>query len=292
MKGSKTEWVQSLEESGSIGTYHDDVLHRLDNVLSLLYKKGIKAIISPHDGGSLGGANGCDPYCNKYHNSDNFYGNNSAKSDYDKRIAHILNYNSPNFKKPWSQLSEVILAFDIQNEPMINAVDKLKQNDPDDWICGRAGHMKDIINGSGVKVATGGIGGSEYCCDHEFNIIDKALYCSAIDIISVHGYMNQASQWAYFIPKLEQQAAAQGKHLMIEEWGVAKDPSGQFNEQVKVFNDAGVPWVSESYELQLIISMNSVHLRSFYFFYTVDVLAGDSRQRSVPVLLRRVLLQQ
>lgn len=51
-----------------------------------------------------------------------------------------------------------------------------------------------------VKVATGGIGGSDYCCDHEFNIIDKALYCSAIDIISVHGYMSTAAQWSYFIP--------------------------------------------------------------------------------------------
>ena len=56
--------------------------------------------------------------------------------------------------------------------------------------------------------------------------------------------MNAANQWGYFIPKLEQQAAAQGKHLMIEEWGVSKDPSGQFGDQVKIFNDAGVPWVS------------------------------------------------
>ena len=244
VKGSQTYYVQNLEEQGSIGTYHSDVLSKLDNVLKLLHAKGMKAIISPHDGGSIGGANGCDPYCKKYGNSDNFYVN--ARGDYDNRLAYILNYVSPNFGKKWSQLSEVILAFDIQNEPMINSVEKLKNNDPDDWICGRAGNMKKLINGSGVKVATGGLGGSEYCCDHEFNIIDKALYCSAIDIISIHGYMGNAGQWSYFIPKLEQQAAAQGKHLMIEEWGVTKDPAGQFNDQVQVFNNAGIPWVRTS----------------------------------------------
>ncbi len=124
VKGSKTTYVQVLEESGSIGTYHPDVLHRLDNVLSLLHKRGMKAIISPHDGGSIGGANGCEAYCNKYGNSNNFYSNNNAKSDYDNRLAYILNYTSPNFGKKWSQLSEVILAFDIQNEPMIDAVNK------------------------------------------------------------------------------------------------------------------------------------------------------------------------
>jgi mannan endo-1,4-beta-mannosidase len=112
----------------------------------------MKAIISPHDGGSIGGSNGCDAYCKKYGNSENFYSNNNAKSDYDNRLAHILNFESPHFKKKWSQLSEVILAFDLQNEPMINAQDKAQNNDPDDWLCGRAGNMKKHIGSSGVKV--------------------------------------------------------------------------------------------------------------------------------------------
>jgi mannan endo-1,4-beta-mannosidase len=100
---------------------------------------------------------------------------------------------------------------------MIASTGKLQNNDPDYWLCGRAGNMKNILGSSvgppphssssklttlqAVKVATGGIGGSDYCCDHEFNIIDKALYWSAIDIISVHGYMSTAAKWSYFIPK-------------------------------------------------------------------------------------------
>jgi hypothetical protein len=56
--------------------------------------------------------------------------------------------------------------------------------------------------------------------------------------------MKKASDWSYFIPKLSDQAAAQGKHLMIEEWGVPTDSSyDSVAEQAAVFNGAGVPWV-------------------------------------------------
>ncbi|CZR58020.1 uncharacterized protein PAC_07910 [Phialocephala subalpina] len=132
------------------------------------------------------------------------------------------------------------LAFDIQNEPMIASPGKLQNNDPDDWICGRARNMKKVLGSSAVKVGTGGIGGSEYS-GHEYNIINKSLYCSAIDILSVHGYMGQASQWAAYIPKLADQGAAQGKHVMVEEWGVGTDSSyDSIATQATVFNNAGV----------------------------------------------------
>ena len=241
IKGSLVTSVPSLETT--IGTFDDTVLHALDPILSQLASYGMKAIISPHDAGVLGGANGCDAYCNKYGSSDNFYSSTSAKADYDRRLAHILNFVSPSSGKRWADWWQAVAAFDIQNEPLIGSVGKLQANDPDDWICGRAGNMKTLIAGSGVRIATGGVGGSEYCCDHEFNIISKVLYCAAIDIISVHGYMTSASQWAYFIPSLSQQAAAQNKLLMIEEWGVTGSPAGQFAEQVAVLNGAGVPWM-------------------------------------------------
>jgi len=239
VKGSQCNGVPNFEDN--IGSYNYETLAALDNVLVKLHKNGIKALIAPHDANMLNGANGNDCYGHAYGNSDNFYGSDQAKQQYDNRMAAILNYKSPNFGRPWSQMSDVILGFDIQNEPMIGSVDKLQQNDPDDWLCGRAGNMKKIIGNSGVKIATGGVGGSEYCCDHEFNIIDKVLYCDAIDILSVHGYMSEGSQWAYFIPSLSDKAASQGKHLMIEEWGIKDGMS--FSDQVNVFNGAGVPWM-------------------------------------------------
>jgi mannan endo-1,4-beta-mannosidase len=126
---------------------------------------------------------------------------------------------------------------------MIASPGKLAVNDPGDWLCGRAGNMKAILGSSAVKIATGGVGGSQYD-GHEYNLLSKALYCSATDIMSVHGYMYQASNWGEFIPSLAGQAAAQGKHLMIEEWGVGTSSSmDSIADQAAVFNDNGVPWL-------------------------------------------------
>jgi mannan endo-1,4-beta-mannosidase len=56
--------------------------------------------------------------------------------------------------------------------------------------------------------------------------------------------MSQASQWSYFIPSLSDQAAAQNKHLMIEEWGVGTASSmDSIADQAAVFNNNGVPWL-------------------------------------------------
>jgi mannan endo-1,4-beta-mannosidase len=52
--------------------------------------------------------------------------------------------------------------------------------------------LKKLLDSSTVKVATGGIGGSQICCNHEWNLLNKVLYCRAIDISSVHGYMGKA----------------------------------------------------------------------------------------------------
>src|SRR4051794_11408801 len=69
-------------------------------------------------------------------------------------------------------------------------------------------------------------------------------FSSAIDILSVHGYMTKASQWGAYFPKLADKGAAQGKHVMVEEWGVGTDASyDSIATQAAVFNNAGVPWL-------------------------------------------------
>ena len=257
VKASTTVAIPELEPT-AVGSFNDAVLAALDNTFKIAHDNGIKVILSPHDGnllppaGSSTGYNGCDVYCKKYGSSDTFYSSTAAEADYDNRIAHVLNYKSPNFGKSWSQLSEVIMAFDIQNEPLVASPGKLQANDPDDWLCGRAGNMKKIINNSGVKIATGGVGGSQYQ-NHEYNAISKVLYCSAVDILGVHGYMNTVGGWSPYIPSLEKTAAGQGKHLMIEEWGVTT-VNGQFDAQAANFNNNGIPWVSIPLCLGLIIS--------------------------------------
>lgn len=246
MKGSTNVKALPPLES-TVGTYDPTVLNALDDTLKLLHANGIKAIISPHNANSLTGDAECDAYCKKYTSASNFYSSSDAKADYDARLKTILNYKSKNFGKKWKDLDDVILAFNLQNEPLIKQIDALNANDPDDWLCGRAGFLREVLGSSKIKVATGGVGGSQYCCDHEFNLLDKALRCNAIDILSVHGYMSKASDWAYFITgdkSVLKQANAAGKHVMVEEWGVSTSYEDNFDKQVKVFNDGGIPWVS------------------------------------------------
>lgn len=241
--------MPSFEDT--VGQYNNEVLKALDNTLALLHKSNIKAIISPHDANQLTNTDGrCDSYCQKYEKTAaTFYSSSDAKADYDARISAILNFKSPNFgNKAWKDLSKVIYAFDLQNEPMISNPENLSANDPDDWVCGRAGEMRKVLGASEVLVATGGIGGSHYCCDHEFNLIEKALQCDTIDILSVHSYMSKAGDWAYYITgdkSVLRLANEHNKLVMVEEWGVAADSQDNFAKQVKVFNDAGVPWVSK-----------------------------------------------
>lgn len=245
-KGSNLNAIPQLETT--VGQYDTTVLKALDDTLKLLHENNIKAIISPHNANALGGGSAeCDAYCKKYGAAANFYSSAAAKADYDARIRTILNFKSPNFgNKPWKDLREVIWAIDLQNEPLITNPEKAAANDPDDWVCGRAGEMRKELGTSNILVATGGIAGSHYCCDHEFNLIEKALRCDALDILSVHSYMSKASDWAYFITgaKSVLRTANQAKKLvMVEEWGVAVGNQDNFEKQVKVFNDAGIPWL-------------------------------------------------
>tara|TARA_R110002060_G_scaffold44418_3_gene55815 strand:+ start:300 stop:671 length:372 start_codon:yes stop_codon:yes gene_type:complete len=56
--------------------------------------------------------------------------------------------------------------------------------------------------------------------------------------------MTETQQWGAYFPKVADQGAAQGKHVMVEEWGVGTDDSyDSIATQAAVFNNAGVPWL-------------------------------------------------
>ena len=60
-KGSSIPTPINELEPTTIGTFDDGVLNALDGVLAKLVAKGMKAIISPHDGNAFG-VNSCDVY--------------------------------------------------------------------------------------------------------------------------------------------------------------------------------------------------------------------------------------
>ncbi|KAL6808482.1 glycoside hydrolase family 5 protein [Trichoderma sp. SZMC 28015] len=225
----------------TIGSYNWDNLAKVDKVLAQLAAKGMKAIISPHDGNvihstSVNTPNGCDVYCTTYRTS--FYSNAQAQAQYDARIKAILTYKSPSSGLAWGNWSEAILAFDLQNEPFQFTNDG-QNGDPSNWLCGRAQNFKKYITDSNIKVATGGIGGDQV---HGYNLLSKALTCSAIDIISIHAYVGDASTWGYLLPGFESTAAANNKLLHVEEWGVQTSYGSNFDAQAASLNAQGIPW--------------------------------------------------
>lgn len=225
----------------TLGTYNYQTLTGVDNVLAQLAAKGIKAIISPHDGNLIHGSgtagNGCDVYCSAYGTS--FYSNSAAQAYYDARIKAILTYKSPSSGKTWGSWSDAILGFDLQNEPFQFTSDGAN-NDPSGWLCGRAKNFKQYITDSNIKVATGGIGGDQ---SHNYNMLSAALKCSSIHLMSVHGYVGDASTWGSILPNFESQASSNGKLLYVEEWGVASNYNSGFDAQAAAINAQKIPWV-------------------------------------------------
>ncbi|KAL6876829.1 glycoside hydrolase family 5 protein [Trichoderma novae-zelandiae] len=230
--------VQDFETT--IGQYNWDSLAKVDKVLAQLAAKGMKAIISPHDGNVIHDSdtegNGCDIYCNTYRTS--FYDNSNAQTQYDARIKAILTYKSPSSGLQWGNWSQAILAFDLQNEPFQFTSDGAN-NDPSNWLCNRATNFKKYITDSNIKVATGGIGGDQV---HGYNLLSKALTCSSIDIMSIHAYVGQADTWGSLLPGFESTAASNNKLLHVEEWGVQTDYSSGFDDQAVSLNAQGIPW--------------------------------------------------
>ena len=241
VKGSNV--VRGVSEfETTIGTYNWDTLAAVDVVLSKLAAKGMKAIISPHDGNDVhdgdSGGNGCDIYCKTYHSG--FYSSSTAQAQFDARIKAILTYKSPTSGMVWGNWSEAILAFDLENEPFQFTSDGAN-NDPSNWLCGRAKTFKNYITDSNIKVATGGIGGDQ---SHGHNMLAKALSCSEIDLMSVHAYVGDASTWGAILPGMQSQCANNNKLLYVEEWGVATSYHDNFNSQSAAINGQAIPWVS------------------------------------------------
>lgn len=241
VKGSNV--VKTISDfEPTIGQYNYDSLAAVDAILAQMVAKGMKAIISPHDGNVIHDPkvevpNGCDEYCKKY--STTFYKDRTAQTQYDARIKTILTYKSPSSGLTWGNWSQAILAFDLQNEPFQFTNDGAN-NDPSGWLCGRAANFKKYIQDPNIKVATGGIGGDQ---SHNHNMLPAALECPSIDLMSVHAYVGDASTWGAIMPKFESSSAAHNKLVYIEEWGVDTSYRSNFDSQAAAINRAGYPWV-------------------------------------------------
>ncbi|KAI8583576.1 hypothetical protein K450DRAFT_204653 [Umbelopsis ramanniana AG] len=241
IKGCTNSAVNDVEV-GTPGNWDDTILGMIDTLISEAMPRGIKLIIAPHDRYALG----CwqsDVYVSKYNipttncatatnDASIFYTNANAIADYDNRLKHILAHKYTD-GTPWSQLSNGIFAFNIENEAMghMNMADN-------QWWCHRSGTIRTALGSSSIYVSTGG--GADWTDSLNY----YNFYCTDIDIIGIHSY-DGTSAINSNLPGAINTAKQQGKLLMMEEWGVtgndATKASGMAS-QIQALNGYGVPW--------------------------------------------------
>ncbi|CAJ2505938.1 Uu.00g000680.m01.CDS01 [Anthostomella pinea] len=242
VKGSKiTQKVPALETT--LGEYNSDTLDALDVVINKLAQKGIKSLISPHDGNSLLGDYRKDVYFDKW-GAKSFYTDSDALDAYKKRIDYIFNYQGKTSGKVWKNWGDAIMAFDLQNEPMSADNSVCTGGDTGKWLCQTAQHMRETLGADNpIKIATGGIGGDD---SHGCTTLSAATQCDQIDLIAAHKYAGKQSsnpsQWSNSASNWI--SKSNGKLVFVEEWGVntgSSDPTTELAAEADDINSVAVP---------------------------------------------------
>ncbi|KAK7414955.1 hypothetical protein QQX98_006280 [Neonectria punicea] len=227
----------------------------------------MKVILSLHNANLLGKAASddfCDAYCHYLHDNGiewhGFYTNDEMRKRLKDRYSQILTkYESPNFGTTWNKLSNVVLAIDLENEPMVG--DSNMENDFGDWICDMATHLKDTCGLSGIAVSTGGTRGADWGdappATVRQNWPNDVFECKAVDIIAFHGYYpDNGEAWLNLFSGeelngvLRPKALKYNKLVMVEEWSYTRGEDDNFANQkadIKTHGQAlnlrGIPWL-------------------------------------------------
>jgi len=162
-----------------------------------------------------------------------FYTNSDAIADFDNRLRHILNFQSPNFGVPWHQLSDAIFAFEVENEAM-GHMDVVAPN----WWCDRATTIRNVLGTWGIQISTGG------GTDLPTSLQSQFFSCADLQIIALHDYNLDPSYVASHVDSGKSQALASGKRLLYEEFGaLGSDKQSQISTVVSKLISTGVPWM-------------------------------------------------
>lgn len=241
-KGSSAVAVNDLE-TVAVGQYDDTILRLIDNLASEAHARDIKLVIAMHDRYSLG-CWATDAYVGKYNlpttncehgvpDSSIFYTNSDAIADFDNRLRHILNFQSPNFGVPWHQLSDAIFAFEVENEAM-GHMDVVAPN----WWCDRDTTIRNVLGTWGIQISTGG------GTDLPTSLQSQFFSCADLQIIALHDYNLDPSYVASHVDSGKSQALASGKRLLYEEFGaLGSDKQSQISTVVSKLISTGVPWM-------------------------------------------------
>ncbi|OAG07068.1 uncharacterized protein CC84DRAFT_1117139 [Paraphaeosphaeria sporulosa] len=286
-----------------VGEFDRALLNQFDDTLAAIHRISegkTKVIIAPHDAHALRGSNNvpCDGYCKKLDGAFlDFYSQEEYRTYYKTRLeVFFRHYASKNFGgRPWSELSEVILGVDVQNEPW-SGIWPIPAGEA--WLCDIATHLKDVIGlgDNNIAVITGGISGPQ-TVDGIQNTPDSAWNCPAVDVIGIHGYFAQGEEetagtpWTkMFLPGNTLTGRATDKKLLlVEEWSYMNTDLGLNYKKQAIFdqgnalNYRGIPWIYShlTFKDEGTSPKISITRESNYAIGALsDVLTRASRSRS------------
>jgi len=261
-KGNPKSQFPDVESSlGNFVNPLSSVLDRYDDMLYDVFSLSggrMKVLLSLHDANMIAGhTKPCDAYCqymvDRGMGWGSFYTDGALRQAFKNRLRNILvNYKSKNFGgRSWGQLSEVIMAINLENEPGVGMRQDLVIGTG--WICDISTFLRSILV-SRIGIATGAIGGG---LSGSNNFPDEVFSCSAVDIISLHGYFSSSSgtpagqPWCQLLSassSVLSRAKASGKLIFAEEWAYNND---DLSSNIKVtditsqghsLNALGIPW--------------------------------------------------
>lgn len=260
-KGNPKSQFPDVESSlGNFVNPLSSVLDRYDDMLYDVYSLSggrMKVLLSLHDANMIAGhTKPCDAYCQYMMDRGmgwgNFYTGRTLREAFKNRLRNILvNYKSKNFGgRSWGQLSEVIMAINLENEPGVGGRQDLVIGTG--WICDVSTFLRGILV-SGIGIATGAIGGA---LSGSNNFPDEVFSCAAVDIISLHGYFSSSSgtpagqPWCQLLGSpnnLLSRAKASGKLIFAEEWvynggRTSNIKTTDITSQGHALNALGIPW--------------------------------------------------
>ncbi|KAM0747368.1 glycoside hydrolase [Meredithblackwellia eburnea MCA 4105] len=245
-KGSNNAYVPDLEPK-EVGAYDDTILSKVDQLMYDCKARGLKLIIALHDRYALGFWS-TDTYATQFNivaagssgaqkvsNAATFYTSSKAISSFQNRLKHILNHqNSLLGGKTWAQLSDVVYAFEAENEPQGHMATASSS-----WVCDRSKFLKTLLpSGSSIKISSGG------GITTTDSLGNWAMGCSSLDIVSVHDYGTNPAVTVAAIVQANSVAKQSGKTVILGEWGITGSNKatiiGQF---VSALKKAKVSWM-------------------------------------------------
>jgi len=225
-----------------LGEYNDDLLEKVDYLMAECKKRGILLIVA------LENANYNNPYEDTFGILGQYTSENAIQA-YKNRFSYFLNHRNNLLGRQWKDLDNVILAWEISNEPGIKLDQITSLTTPEKtevlrtWLTELSDHLKSIDPNTFVSLGIAG-----YDKYYQKGIGDDILALGNIksaDIYTLHFYGGDLARW---FRDVQSTLRSWRKLLIMEEFGVRRragdaEAISTYRYVTDVCYEYGIPWM-------------------------------------------------